>query len=362
MPEALDMCDNFTALNELQLFSPLEDTPLDDLQVGRLAVGQQAMAWSSCSTLLHDACSIAAGPTVAIAILISCCLVSQCGLEMCMGRVLRTCLSVIVMSFAALQSQASTAGAEASAGPVRSGWTSWAAAGLSTLGLFGGSANSNSQDLRASISGSLGCAGHNSDDGLAKAGSANILPSPLAQDWHQRSLVKQAYWKQHEAAHKQHLQDQHSMQDASAAHSQHLAVSTLQDKQLLPAAVRSFQRHKIMRAESLFGGSSSSAKDEHAGLDWLGTEPWSPTWLLRSFVPFGSPVSPSALSTADSLMGQQQRQSSWGLLDACRVSAAHSIKCDGVPSECTASCAQAFCHGTWNKHSLQPVRFFLQAG
>jgi hypothetical protein len=34
MPEALDMCDNFTALRELQLFSPLEDTPLEDLQVG----------------------------------------------------------------------------------------------------------------------------------------------------------------------------------------------------------------------------------------------------------------------------------------------------------------------------------------
>jgi hypothetical protein len=34
MPEALDMCDNFTALRELQLFSPLEDTPLENLQVG----------------------------------------------------------------------------------------------------------------------------------------------------------------------------------------------------------------------------------------------------------------------------------------------------------------------------------------
>jgi len=34
MPEALDMCDNFTALKELQLFSPLEDSPLEDLQVG----------------------------------------------------------------------------------------------------------------------------------------------------------------------------------------------------------------------------------------------------------------------------------------------------------------------------------------
>lgn len=33
MPEALTMCDNFTALKELQLFSPLEDTPLEDLQV-----------------------------------------------------------------------------------------------------------------------------------------------------------------------------------------------------------------------------------------------------------------------------------------------------------------------------------------
>lgn len=34
MPEALDMCDNFTALKELQLFSPLEDTPVEDLKVG----------------------------------------------------------------------------------------------------------------------------------------------------------------------------------------------------------------------------------------------------------------------------------------------------------------------------------------
>jgi hypothetical protein len=34
MPEALSMCDSFTALKELQLFSPLEDTPLEDLQVG----------------------------------------------------------------------------------------------------------------------------------------------------------------------------------------------------------------------------------------------------------------------------------------------------------------------------------------
>lgn len=34
MPEALDMCDNFKALKELQLFSPLEDTPLlEDMQV-----------------------------------------------------------------------------------------------------------------------------------------------------------------------------------------------------------------------------------------------------------------------------------------------------------------------------------------
>jgi hypothetical protein len=111
------------------------------------------------------------------------------------------------------------------------------------------------------------------------------------------------------------------MLDVVASHSQHLAVATLQDKQLLPAAVRSFQRHKIMRADSLFGESSSSTKDDHACLDRQGTEPWSPTWLLRSFVPFGSPASPSALSTADSSL-QRQRQSSWGLLDACRVSPA----------------------------------------
>jgi hypothetical protein len=36
-------------------------------------------------------------------------------------------------------------------------------------------------------------------------------------------------------------------------------------------------------------------------------------------VPFGQPASPSSASTANSPMAQQ-RQGSWGLLDACRVS------------------------------------------
>jgi hypothetical protein len=110
------------------------------------------------------------------------------------------------------------------------------------------------------------------------------------------------------------------MQDAIAAHSQHLSCSTLQDKQLLPPAVRSFQQHKLMKADLLFGGGSSSMAQQEAGLDRQGSEAWSPTWLLRSFVPFGSPVSPSAFSTADSpLAQQQQRHGTWGLLDACRV-------------------------------------------
>ena len=133
-------------------------------------------------------------------------------------------------------------------------------------------------------------------------------------------MVQQQHWKQHEVAHQQHLQDQHALHDAAAAHSHHSSIATLQDKQLLPAAVGSFQQHKIMRADSLFGTSSCGNMDA-AGQDSLqkqGSEAWSPTWLLRSFVPFGSPASSTSLSTADSL-GQPQRQVSWGLLDACRV-------------------------------------------
>lgn len=218
------------------------------------------------------------------------------------------CLSV-------LQAQASTSGAEAAPGAAHSGWASWAVAGLSTLGLFGnnGNGNGNGKDLRLSTNGSLGGAGRASETGNGN------FSSPLAQDWHQRSLVQQAHWKQHEAAHKQHQREQHTIQDAAAAHSQHLPVSTLQDKQLLPAAVRSFQHHKLMRADSLFGDSNSIKAAQSAGLN-AGSEPWSPTWLLRSFVPFGTPASPSALSTAESSMAQQH-QSSWSLLDACRVGA-----------------------------------------
>lgn len=42
MPEALDMCDNFTALRELQLFSPLEDVPLEEVQVCAAVAGQHS--------------------------------------------------------------------------------------------------------------------------------------------------------------------------------------------------------------------------------------------------------------------------------------------------------------------------------
>lgn len=51
MPEALDMCDNFTALKELQLFSPLEDTPVEDLQVCCRCLGSPLLQWA-CFLLL----------------------------------------------------------------------------------------------------------------------------------------------------------------------------------------------------------------------------------------------------------------------------------------------------------------------
>lgn len=241
MPEALDMLDNFLALKELQLFSPLEDSPLEDLQT-------------------------------------------------------------------------STSGADAlAAGTAGSGWASWAAAGLSTLGLLGGSAaTTNGTKQRTSNSGSLGGAGRSSDTGAGPN-------SPLSQDWHQRTLVQQrADWQQHEAAHKQHLQEQQRSRQDGVVHSQHLSVSTLQDKQRLPPAVSSFQQHKLVKADSLWGnGSRSSQAGQQPGL----SEPWSPTWLVRSFMPFASPTSPGPLSTADSLSTQQQHNSSWGLLDACRGAA-----------------------------------------
>lgn len=209
--------------------------------------------------------------------------------------------------------QAGISGAEAAtAGAAGSGtsWTSWAAAGLSTLGLLGGSAATNGTGQRASNSGSLGGAGRSSD-------TCPGLNSPLLQDWHQRSLVQQAAWQQHEAVHKQHLQEQHHSRQDAAVHSQHLSVSTLQYKQLLPAAVSSFQQHKLLKADSLWGnGIRSSQAGQQPGL----SEPWSPTWLVRSFMPFGSPASLGPLSTADSpSTQQQQRHSSWSLLDACRV-------------------------------------------
>lgn len=220
--------------------------------------------------------------------------------------------------------QPNTGPVEAAADTMRSSWAGWAASRLS-LGLFGGNSNG-SEAANASTGGAGSTAGRISDSGLSR-GSSGI--GPLAQDLHQRDLVQQVHWKQHEAVHHQHVQEQHSsVQGAAAAHSQHLACSTLQDKQLLPPAVGSFQQHKVMKAGALFGAVPGSPAGQPGGLDSQGSGPWSPTWLLRSFMPFGSPAS-GTLSAAESPMAQQQQPGSWALLDACRVGrrrgAQHSV-------------------------------------
>jgi hypothetical protein len=53
MPEALDMCDNFTALKELQLFSPMEDSPIEDLQVGGVSFVFVRGCFCACGTSKH---------------------------------------------------------------------------------------------------------------------------------------------------------------------------------------------------------------------------------------------------------------------------------------------------------------------
>lgn len=224
------------------------------------------------------------------------------------------CARCVAARVFAPQASASIEEDAAAAAAARSGWAGWAAAGLSSL-LGGrgsaGAAVSNGDGRRSST-------GAAANGTLSRGGSG--ISSPLAHHVHQRELVHQAHWQQHEAAHAQHIQDhQHSMQGAHAAHSHQLPCSTLQEKQSLPAAVRSFQQHKIMRAD-VFGGTSrrSSQDAPTEGLDGhsSGQQVWSPRWLLQSFAPFGSPVSPSTLSTA----ADSPPTSSWGLLNTCRVS------------------------------------------
>jgi hypothetical protein len=83
-----------------------------------------------------------------------------------------------------------------------------------------------------------------------------------------------------------------------------------------------------MKAGSLFAATVPGSQEGQAGgLDQQGSGAWSPTWLLRSFMPFGSPVS-GTLSTAEGLMAQQHK-GSWTLLDACRVSAGPCLKVYG---------------------------------
>jgi hypothetical protein len=207
----------------------------------------------------------------------------------------------------------------------RGGWSDWAAAGLSSLGLLGGSSNTAASSSNHVNSSSL--EGATIGGRVSAARSSSSVSSPLTQDWHQHDLVQRPYWKQHEVAHQHHLQEQHHMQEAASAHSQHLPCATLQDKQLLPAAVGSFQHHKLMRADSLFGDRGNGKGPQHSTLDKQDSGmQWSPTWLLKSFMPFGTPTSPSALSAADSLASDQQ-QRSWGLLDACRVSCEQDAGC-----------------------------------
>lgn len=202
-------------------------------------------------------------------------------------------------------------------------WAEWAT-GFGGLRFFSGGRNSNGNDTAERRRSSGAGDGMSS---LQNASSAGVL-SPLGRDTRQQNLLHQQHWKEHEVAHQQHVQAQHALQDSTLTpHTQHNVIYTLEQQQQLPAAVGSFQHHKLMRADSLFGSSSGkggSGKLQLQGsLQSQGSGSWSPTWLLRSFVPFGSPTASDAEARTagadgDCAAGQQQR-GSWSMLGACSV-------------------------------------------